>query len=489
MHPQAAKDGWGIEKALKVIGAPADVTHKVLTFVKEDVDEFGEISPVNIRVVIKDWTRATYGHVEDGAQIPTRFRSARPPNAGPSHAEGSVTLPINPPADTGTNSSIYQLYDKLSALYVPDGGQYTALQFPTRFLDKDTFADQLEENLSRFNKPVVVNEAEFNLTDALFPISPIVGGPNGQTLSRNYEKALNGLIPTSESAEVRKQRERMRKWLLTETKAGNAAYTVDTRLTIPGLHVESAKRLSDQYGMTITPRDPPTGAMADQAETIRMAEQAIELVKNKNMDTPRGMTRMEFSESLIQAYLRDRKAWEEEKDKMISDATHQAATDPRAMDDLTRRLAHISALQDAKLSAKYGDAVVRGYSHTVRESLGHLDIRTAEESLQDARDAFQTASDRASHSKPDVPPSAIPGQERTVRGAGKQPGTTSQDSSTMRPPGAAVTKPADIVDALRMSIESGEFADWAKQQPDDVKDEIMTKVMEAFGKTADKKQG
>ncbi|KAH7182410.1 uncharacterized protein B0J16DRAFT_306183, partial [Fusarium flagelliforme] len=220
MHPQAAKDGWGIEKALKVIGAPADVTHKVLTFVKEDVDEFGEISPVNIREVIKNWTRATYGHVEDGAQIPTRFRSARPPNAGPSHAEGSVTLPINPPADTGTNSSIYQLYDKLSTLYAPDDGQYTALQFPTRFLDKDTFADQLEENLSRFNKPVVVNEAEFNLTDALFPISPIVGGPNGHTLSQNYEKALNGLIPTSESAEVRKQRERMRKWLLTETKAG-----------------------------------------------------------------------------------------------------------------------------------------------------------------------------------------------------------------------------------------------------------------------------
>jgi len=436
MHPQAETDGWSIQKALEVVRAPPDVTHKVLTLVKEDVDDFGEISPVHIREVIKDWTRATYGHVEDGGQIPTRFRGARPPNAGPSHA----------------------------------------------------VADELDGNLSRFNKPVVVNEAEFNLTNALYPISPIVGGPNGQNLSRNYENALNGLIPTFESAEVRKQRERMRKWLLAETKAGNAAYTVDTRLTIPGLSTESAKKLSEKHGMTITPGDPRTGPMADQAEAMRMAEQAIELVKNKNMDTPRGMTRMEFSETLMQAYLRDRQAWEEEKDKMISESTRLAATDPRAMNELTRRLAHISALQDAKLSAKYGDAVIRSHSHTVRGLMGHLDIKTAAESLQDATDSFQTGLDRTSDLRPDVPPSGTPERGRMVRGDEKEPGTTPQDSSTVRPLGAAAPKPADILDALRMSLESGDFADWAKQQPEDVKDEIIAKVMEAFGKKMDKRQ-
>lgn len=59
---------------------------------------------------------------------------------------------------------------------------------------------------SRFNKPVTVNEADFALTDTLYEIAPIVGGPNGQTLSSSYSKALNSLIPTFESIEVRQQR-------------------------------------------------------------------------------------------------------------------------------------------------------------------------------------------------------------------------------------------------------------------------------------------
>lgn len=46
-----------------------------------------------------------------------------------------------------------------------------------------------------------------------------------RTLSRNYSKALDSLIPTFESTEVRKQREKMRQWLLTETSVGNAVFT------------------------------------------------------------------------------------------------------------------------------------------------------------------------------------------------------------------------------------------------------------------------
>lgn len=117
MHPQAAKGGWSIEKALKVVGAPADVTDKVLNFVKEDADEFGEISPVNIREVIKNWIRATHGFVEDGTHKPTPLRGTRPPTTGPSHAENPDATPASLPDDNGTNSFIYQLYDKLSTLY------------------------------------------------------------------------------------------------------------------------------------------------------------------------------------------------------------------------------------------------------------------------------------------------------------------------------------------------------------------------------------
>ncbi|CAG7562630.1 unnamed protein product [Fusarium equiseti] len=74
------------------------------------------------------------------------------------------------------------------------------------------------------------------------------------------------------------------------------------------------------------------------------------------------------------------------------------------------------------------------------------------------------------------------------------------DFSTWRPsgpangvqeptPGAISQKPGHIVDALRKALDSDDFADWAKQQPESVKEEILAKVMEAFGKTADRKQG
>ena len=109
--------------------------------------------------------------------------------------------------------------------------------------------------------------------------------------------------------------------------------------------------------------------------------------------------------------------------------------------------------------------------------------------LQDARDSFQTGPDRASDSKPDVLPGETTGQERTVCGDEEGPAATPQDSSTMRSLGAAALKPADILDALRRSFDSGDFAEWAKRQPEDVKDEITAKVMEAFGRTAAKKQG
>ena len=108
MHPKADEDGWSFEKALQVMGAPTDITDKVLTFAKDE-DRFGQISPVNIREVIKNWTRARYGLVEEGGQKLPPSRNAQSPTAGPSHAENAD----NPP----TNSFIYQLYDKLSTLY------------------------------------------------------------------------------------------------------------------------------------------------------------------------------------------------------------------------------------------------------------------------------------------------------------------------------------------------------------------------------------
>lgn len=255
-------------------------------------------------------------------------------------------------------------------------------------MDKQSFAYKLDGNFSRFNKPIVVNEAEFALTDALYPIAQIVGGPNGQTLSRNYSKALNSLVPTFDTREVREQREKMRQWLLKETKSGNAAFTVDTRLTIPGIDNKSAQELSTETGVTVVVGN-LKDIMVDQVAAKKMARDAIDLIQKDKKDTPRGMTRIEYSDTLMQDYLSHRQEWEIRRDKLIEKASDLALTDPQAMEKLTREVAHISAIEQAKLSSKYADAVVRGYSHTVRGFMGHLDVKSVAESLQDAKDAMR----------------------------------------------------------------------------------------------------
>lgn len=332
----------------------------------------------------------------------------------------------------------------------PGGGQYFALQFPTRFLDKQTYAYKLDGYFSRFNKPVVVNEAEFALTDALYPIAPIVGGPNGQRLSSNYSKALNSLIPTFESVEVRKQREKMRQWLLKETKSGNAAYTMDTRLTIPGLDADTAKELSESTGMTITPGPSSGGALVDQVAAKQMAMQAINGVKNSRRADPRGMTRIEFSDSLMQVYLNDRKTWELQRDDMIKEASEKASTDPQAMEKLTRRLAHVTAIEEAKLASKYADAVVRGYSHTVRGFMGHLDIKTIAESLQDAKDSFRESALSSVYTASTVYPVAMqPTDWFEALDTGFTREDMSQDPDLIR---AAVQAKGQLIDDLENQI-------------------------------------
>jgi hypothetical protein len=332
----------------------------------------------------------------------------------------------------------------------PGGGRYLALQFPTRFLDKQTYAYQMDGDFSRFNKPVVVNEAELALSDALYPVGPIVGGPNSQTLSKNYSKALNSLIPTFENIEVHKQREKMRAWLMKETKHGNAALTVDTRLTIPGIDAATAKQLSDTTGMTITASLTTGTPITDLAAARDMALQPINAIKRNSLDNPRVMTRIEYADSLVQAYLNDRKTWELQRDDMIREASEKAVTDPQSMEKLTRRLGHITAIEEAKLGSKYADAVVRGYSHTVRGFMGHLDIKSTAESLHDAKDSLRESALSSVYAASQVYPVAMhPIDWFEALDTGFTREDLSQDPELIE---AAIQAKSQLIDALESQI-------------------------------------
>ena len=98
------------------------------------------------------------------------------------------------------------------------------------------------------------------------------------------------------------------------------------------------------------------------------------------------VNRIELAEALME-YLAAKQVWGLERDAMIKNARAKNED----MENVTRKLAHIASIREAQLAAKHTDAVVRGYSHTIRQYLVYMDIKSPAEMLQDAKDAFREA--------------------------------------------------------------------------------------------------
>ena len=264
--------------------------------------------------------------------------------------------PQNPPPASDFMKAVQK---KLLELFNPTSGQTFAVQFPGRFLQEDLYAWDADAAgiYGQFSKPVVVNESEFRLVDQLYDVGQVVGGPNGSNLSIIYDEILNNLVPgfDSSQANLAKQQDKIRKWLLKDVPA--APWVKD-------LLEEQHQRVG-----TSTPND----------------SDGLFAVANK-LTKEGKVNRMELAEALMEEYLTAKSAWELERDKMIRE------TKPENMDDLTRTLAHITSVREAQLSAKYADAVVLGYSHTIRQYLGYMDIASPAEMLQDAKDSFRESS-------------------------------------------------------------------------------------------------
>lgn len=206
--------------------------------------------------------------------LDTRTHAPRPP----------PILRAEPNPDAAAPSTKYDagllgaVYTALSNAFGPQGSQFLSLQFPTRYLSKDEFAFDLNGVYSNFVKPVTVAEAEARLVDALYDPAPIVGGPNGKSLSTVYGQALNNLVPRYEPEDkpAREQRERMRAWLLTEIGDQNPFYKLEINTATGGQM-----------------RDP---GMSEAANKALLASNAVKMRK---------MTRMEFANQLTQGDITD----------------------------------------------------------------------------------------------------------------------------------------------------------------------------------------
>jgi len=221
-------------------------------------------------------------------------------------------------------------------------------------------------------KPTVVNESEFRLVDQLYNVGQVIGAPNGISLSAVYEQCLNNLIPGVPLSAInfQKQQSQIRDWLLKDVPT--SGWVKD--LIITQHTTGSPGRASSTPG--------PAGAALTANSSSAIDSKPQFAIANKLSDDNK-VNRMELSQALTEEYLAAKQAWELERDDMIKTAKGED------LDALTRRLAHITAIRESQLASKYADAVVRGYSHVIRQYLGYMDIKTPAETLQDAKDSLR----------------------------------------------------------------------------------------------------
>jgi len=79
----------------------------------------------------------------------------------------------------------------------------------------------------------------------------------------------------------------------------------------------------------------------------------------------------------VEEHLAPKQVCELEGDAMMKNAPVKN----KDMEDITRKLVHITSIREVQLAAKHADAVIRGYSHTLRQYLGYMDIKSPAEML------------------------------------------------------------------------------------------------------------
>ncbi|KAJ3489873.1 hypothetical protein NLI96_g1832 [Meripilus lineatus] len=268
------------------------------------------------------------------------------------------------------------IISSLKQFFNPGGGQIFVLQFPGRFLEISEYAWDSESAgiYGQFIKPVAVNETEFRLADQMFDITDVTSGPKGINLSQVYEQLLNNLLPIFQDTGLAKQQNEIRKWLMKDVKA--PAWVKDI--------VGKQKQNPDA-----PPVPNPVDTMSE-AVTIPKASFAVP----SRLSDEGTVNRIELSNALMMEYLESKQKWELERDAMIEEAMQYDVGSPESqkkLNSLTRKLAHITAVREAQLSAKYSDAVIRGFSHNVREYMGYMDMKSSAEFLQEAKDSLREA--------------------------------------------------------------------------------------------------
>lgn len=240
-------------------------------------------------------------------------------------------------------TALENIYATLNEVFGVEN-QLFCLEMPGRVLNPATYAFDASSVYSNMAKPQPVIEEEYKLSNDLYGLYQMIGGPTGEQLSTVYEKAINRLIPKyPKNSQFIKDKTEMRKWLQEKIR----------------IHYDETDKNGEKTGK-----------------------------KNEFVGT-----RIELYEMLNEIYLDAVKEWKKKKTKGLTDA--QKIKDPKekelALEAHARMIANEGEAIQARLEARFADLVVRGYYHEIRDMLGYLDIKTGAELLEQTKERMRNS--------------------------------------------------------------------------------------------------
>lgn len=229
------------------------------------------------------------------------------------------------------------IYEKVNNL-LGAGDQLFTMEFPARPLNQNTYRYDADNTYSSLKKPVPVQEAEFELSDALYDTAPIVQSGNGEKLSVVYGELLNNYVPKMDFLkDFVVDKNHLRDWLLTE--------------------------VSD-----------------------------VEFDENhKAVASETKISRMELCKKLYGIYLEERNKWYREKNQRFD----ESKGDEEKLEEYAKWVSSEGLVRDEELNNFFNDAIVRGNYHEVMTILGFLNVESPAETLEKTKQNMRACEKRS----------------------------------------------------------------------------------------------
>ncbi|KAK2593057.1 hypothetical protein QQS21_009265 [Conoideocrella luteorostrata] len=281
-----------------------------------------------------------------------------------------------------TDPLILHMYDKLRETFGLGDNDLFQMEMPARLLEMGNYFYEGSDGINAQQvKPPAVAEAEFRLANGMLNLSNLVGGPNGSKLSESYDEVLFGLAPAN----------------------------VQTGVEMDKL-VPDQQKIFDWLYEEVQNFDPPASDLLSIIPADTNLPTKPDVIKEKNQSeytknlrdpskTPK-IPRMDLYEKLLDVYQAERFRWVQFK----NDARPKKDDPQEKWNAYDRLLTTYAPVIDAKLEALWAVLLVRGQYHRVRKYISYIDIQTAGEALQRAKESLRASATRSIDDTEDVYP-------------------------------------------------------------------------------------